>query len=101
MPFVMNTAAEVGGVDEGTARHIELCYVGIGDATVVGSLEGPRCGEGARLDAPCHVGAPGRIHRDAKTAAAPKEGGVDKGSAAGIELRHEGVATVEGWFESS
>src|SRR5439155_24364197 len=91
---ITTTAPEVGGVDEGGARGVELRHEGIEEAAE-GRLEGPQRrrevdGEGVTR----HVGVAGGVHGDAAalvTPTAPDVGGGGKGGAGVDERRGEVV----------
>ena len=85
-------APEVGRVDEGRARGIELGHERVGKAAGEIGLKGARCGRKAGSDAASHVGVAGVIDRDPVArvkAAVAQQGGVDKSRTRSIELRHE------------
>src|SRR5207245_5298259 len=93
-------AAEVGGVDEGGAGGIELRHEGVATTEHIaseGRLERPRRSRKvAGASSARHVGVARGVHGDACAivadgATAAEVGGVDKGGAGGIQLRHEGV----------
>ena len=93
--IIIARAAEVGGVDQGGARRVQLRHEGVEVSAAVGRLKGAGRGRevGGSSEAR-HVGVAGSVHGDAPakvTARAAEVGGVDQGGARRVQLRHEGV----------
>src|SRR5262249_24991971 len=102
-------AAQVGGVDQGAARGVQLGHEGVANDGVAappeGRLQGVGRGEVGGTGVAGEVGVAGAIHRDAVAdvvAAAAQVGGVDQGGARRVQLGHEGVhAAVQGRLEGA
>src|SRR5207247_348067 len=102
---VEGAAAEEGGVDQGTPCRVELRHEGVtrtaADTTAGarGGGEGDLVGAGGARRIGAAVVAAAWVHGDSVAkvvaATAAEEGGVDKGGACRVELRHEGVPAEE------
>src|SRR3989442_11241849 len=95
--IVIGVPTEVGGIDEGRSKRVELRHEGV-VAAVVGRVEGPGGSRKVRgISRSSHVGAPRGVDGDSEAvviAAPPEVGGVDESRAKRVQLRHEGVVVA-------
>src|SRR5438477_4202983 len=84
--FLVTIATQVGRIDQGGARSIQLGHEGVRE-TAESQLHGLHSGKVERLGGPCHVGVASSVHSDAPppvSVAATQVGRVAEYRASGI-----------------